>query len=326
MKSATVTRSVDWVRRKNNNNALDFTFAIQRKEVWNLEHKGNFIGSILKGIPIESLLFEEDANDEGCYLVLDGKQRLTTLLQYMKDEFTISNKCKIQEVDGVQITGKIFSELPENLQERIREYELNISVMRPLTEDERELLFYMRNQAVALTKIELTRALMGSEALRTIINLVQHPIFDKLGLSSSKSYRDQQVALEILILETGENLSFEGSDLMQFAEKCKRNGISKETTETLTKVFDYMDAAIPKKMTVAKVHVPMLYMVAKNAMNDSVASEKFFKWMRKFFKENRGADNEYTNACDSGLLQKAKIQTRIKYMLNHYNNNIDTVE
>lgn len=325
MKSSTITRAVDWVRRKNNSNALDFTFAIQRKEVWNLEHKGNFIGAILQGIPIESLLFEEDANNEGCYLVLDGKQRLTTLLQYMKDEFVVTNKCKIQEVDGISIVDKKFSELPEFLQERLKEYELNIAVMRPMTEDERELLFYMRNQAVSLTKIELTRVLMGSEALRTITALAQHPIIKKLNLSSSKSYRDQQVIMEILVLETGKNMSFEGSALMKFAEECKREGINKEVTETLIKVFDYLDAVIPKKMPIAKVHIPMLYLVAKRAMADNVDGEVFFKWIKKFFKENKGADSEYSKACDSGLLQKSKIQTRIKLMTDHYINNINSI-
>lgn len=304
---------------------MDFTFAIQRKEVWNLEHKGNFIGSILAGIPIESLLFEEDPNYDGGYLVLDAKQRITTMLQYMRDEFAVSNKCKIQEVDGVSLVDKKFSDLPESLQEKIKERELSIEIMRPMTEDERELVFFMRNQAVPLTKFELVRALMGSESLRAITVLAEHPIVEKLSLASTKSYRDQQVVTEILILETGTGLSFEGNDLMKFAETCNKDGISEETKETMLKVFSYLDAAIPKKVSIAKVHVPILYWVAKKAMTDNVDGEEFFKWMKKFFKDSKGADNAYSDACDSGLLQKGKIQTRINFMTEHYTNNIGTI-
>lgn len=89
---------VNWLNKQNKKGNLDFSISIQRKEVWDIEHRSNLVGAILIGIPVESLLFEEDGN--GGYYVLDGKQRSTTILRFLNDEFEISPKCKISNVNG----------------------------------------------------------------------------------------------------------------------------------------------------------------------------------------------------------------------------------
>lgn len=318
IKSVMEKHTVNWLKRANEKKNLDFTISIQRKEVWNSEHKSNLIGAMLLGIPVESLLFEEESESEEGYLVLDGKQRCLTILRFLNNEFAISANCKVQQINSENIVGKTFSELSESLQEALKDYELTLSVMRPLTEDERELIFFMRNQAIALTKVELMRVLMGSQTLNVVKTLVEHPLIEKLKLGASKGYRDQQVVTEILILETGKDYSFSGKDLMAFAEEIKKDGIEEDTQATILKVFDYLNAAIPDKYRIRKIHIPMLYIVASTAIDDGTPPEKFFEWVKCFFKNNKGADNDYTRACESGILLKNNIKARIDYMMNDY--------
>lgn len=54
----------------------------QRRDAWTPERKSLFIESILIGMPIPQLVLAEDPNEKGKYIVLDGKQRLLSILQF----------------------------------------------------------------------------------------------------------------------------------------------------------------------------------------------------------------------------------------------------
>lgn len=318
--------TINWLNKKNSKGMLDFTISIQRKEVWDIEHKSNLIGAILIGIPVESLLFEEDG--EGGYYVLDGKQRSTTILRYLNDEFEISSKCKVADVNGECITGKKFSELSEELQDEILEFELSVSTLRPLTEDERETLFFMRNQAVSLTNIELTRVLLGSDSMKIVEDLSNHNFLNKTAIGSVASKnkcKDQQVVLECLLLDSKKELGFGSKDLRQFAEELKEEGITESQKQTVIDTFEYLDLAILEKSRhLKKIHIPMVYSVAQVAMEQDVPGEAFFAWMEGFFeslKEN--PDNEYNNAVSSSSASLLQVKKRNVYMLNHFNENIE---
>jgi hypothetical protein len=56
--------------------------AFQRRDAWRIEKKSRFIESLLLGLPIPQIVLAEDKANKGRYLVLDGKQRLLTLLQF----------------------------------------------------------------------------------------------------------------------------------------------------------------------------------------------------------------------------------------------------
>jgi hypothetical protein len=326
IKFTTEKHTVSWLLRKSIGNALDFTIAIQRKEVWDDMHKSNLIASVLLGVPIESLLFEEDGEDG--YLVLDAKQRSLTLISFLKDGFSISDKCKVSKIDGVDIIGKKFSELSQDMQEKIKECELPISTLRPLTEDEREIVFFMRNQQVPLSKMELIRSVLGSRALEIVEKLTAHNFMTKINLSTSKTnrYQDLQVILEIMMHELDKDCSHSGSDLTEFAKEIREAGVSKELMEKVFKVFSYMDEAFTKKVkALRKVHVSTMYVVGKRAFSDGVAPKTFDNWVMKFFADIKGNDNEYNQATDSGVNQKQNIKKRIAFALKHYEENIHSV-
>lgn len=323
IKSTTEKHTINWLMRANNNKNLDFNIAIQRKEVWDLRHKSNLIASALIGVPIESLLFEEEGDEEG-YLVLDGKQRSSSFLQYLRNEFAISEDCKIKEVNGESIVKKHFNELSEDLQDYLKETELTISVLRPLTEDERETIFFMRNQAVALTKAELTRVLLGSKSMEILQGLCEHEFLTKTNISRNR-YLDQEVMLQCLILETGKDYGFSGKEMPKVAEEIKLEGISKELNKCMVTVLDYLNTSIKEKnRSLRKVHIPMIYAVARQAIQDGVDPVDFSKWVTQFFSDIKGDVNEYTEACNNSSATKANVQKRLIFIMEHYRKNAYT--
>lgn len=56
--------------------------AFQRRDAWRIDKKSRFIESLLLGLPVPQIVLAEDKTKKGQYLVLDGKQRLLTLLQF----------------------------------------------------------------------------------------------------------------------------------------------------------------------------------------------------------------------------------------------------
>ncbi|HZF96020.1 MAG TPA: DUF262 domain-containing protein [Allosphingosinicella sp.] len=54
----------------------------QRRDAWSRPAKSRFIESIILGLPIPQVVLAERRNQRGRYLILDGKQRLLSLMQY----------------------------------------------------------------------------------------------------------------------------------------------------------------------------------------------------------------------------------------------------
>lgn len=54
----------------------------QRRDAWTDERKSRFIESLILGFPIPQLVLAESSKQRGRYIVIDGKQRLLSLIQF----------------------------------------------------------------------------------------------------------------------------------------------------------------------------------------------------------------------------------------------------
>lgn len=85
----------------------------QRRSVWSVEKKAFFIDSILKNLPIPPVFLRQKVDDETgktSYEVIDGKQRLTSLVEFIEDEFSTADEGEDPFHDAA-LAGKYFSEL-----------------------------------------------------------------------------------------------------------------------------------------------------------------------------------------------------------------------
>jgi hypothetical protein len=99
------------------------------------------------------------------------------------DEFALSPKIRVKEIGGVSLVGLKFSMLSEELQSKIMEYELTISILRPLEPEERATVFFMRNQAAPLSKMDLSLVMLGEQAMDTFAELCNHDfMMNKIGV------------------------------------------------------------------------------------------------------------------------------------------------
>ena len=67
---------------------LDATY--QRKFVWEESDQSAFIDSVCKGIIPSNIIFNKKSKEQ---IVIDGKQRLTSLIRYFSNEIPLINLC-----------------------------------------------------------------------------------------------------------------------------------------------------------------------------------------------------------------------------------------
>lgn len=81
-----VVYSSDWttetilaqLRRQN----IQINPSFQRRDAWTRRRKSRFVESLILGLPVPQIVLAERREQKGQYIVLDGKQRLLTLLQF----------------------------------------------------------------------------------------------------------------------------------------------------------------------------------------------------------------------------------------------------
>jgi hypothetical protein len=96
---------------------IDLAPRFQRRDAWTREKKSKFIESLLLGLPIPQLVLAERKGERGRYLVLDGKQRLTSLLKFTGagPESEKDNNFRLANLEvRVDLNGRRFTDFLAN--------------------------------------------------------------------------------------------------------------------------------------------------------------------------------------------------------------------
>lgn len=117
--------SLDTIAAMVDSAAIDIQPQYQRRARWSNEKRSALIESFLLNIPVPPVYLAED--DYGVYSVIDGKQRITTVHDFMSDSFALT---KLD--DFADIEGRRFSQLPRELANalRVRPYIRAITLLR----------------------------------------------------------------------------------------------------------------------------------------------------------------------------------------------------
>lgn len=98
-----------------------------RNYIWSDDEKENLIENIMDGYPSIGNVIVAPADDEcNAYDVMDGKQRLVTISDYLNNRFS----CR----------GKYFCELPKAIRYKINAYPLTVIVVDAVTDEEKREL------------------------------------------------------------------------------------------------------------------------------------------------------------------------------------------
>lgn len=111
----------------------------QRHFVWDETRQSNLVESIFLGIPVPSLFMA--TNDDSTWEVIDGLQRITTLVNFIRPEFKIgvqdvsNSTLKIGDLGKLKsLSGTTFSDLPETIKLNFLTRPIRITVLNDLSD------------------------------------------------------------------------------------------------------------------------------------------------------------------------------------------------
>lgn len=111
------------------NNQLELNPNFQRRSVWNDNARSYLMDTIIRGFPIPKVFIRQKINvmtRNSIREVVDGQQRLRTILSYLNDGFTIS-KGHNPTFGGLYFSQ--LSQVDEDIQTSILNYEISVDLL-----------------------------------------------------------------------------------------------------------------------------------------------------------------------------------------------------
>lgn len=245
--TSTVDYNLESITQLITKKTIDLAAKYQRRFRWDDLRKSKLIESFLMNVPIPPIFLNED--DLGKYSVIDGKQRLSAISEYLSGTLLLTGLKVFTDVNG-----KSFFDLPIPFQNalKIRANVRAIIILRQSDKDIKYEVFQRLNTGgVILNAQEIRNSAFPGKLNDKILDLSENPSFHKLlgikSRSKSKIYqemRDAELVLRFFALKDSWT-SYAGGlkrildSFMDDNEKMANSKVellSKEFLETLEKV------------------------------------------------------------------------------------------
>ena len=273
-KSKSKVYTVASIVKKMENYTIRFDHPLQREsEQWNSAMKGNLISDILQNNPIPELIFADQVID-GISIIwdIDGKQRCTTVYLYVKNMFKLSknirkymikyqqikkdengkcilneNKVPIYEWKEYDIRGKYFKDLPDMLQEKLLDYNFNVTQYLNCSSDEIAYHIERYNAGKPMNGNQKGLIKLGETFAVMVKNIANMEFFKDIG--NYKVSENKNGAIGRLIIESIMSINFLNSWKKNQEDMCEFlfNNATNEMFESFEVLVDRITQIIDEE-------------------------------------------------------------------------------
>ena len=169
----------------------------QRRAVWSAPARIMLMDTILRYIPMPKIFLANTIRDDRTYrVVIDGQQRISAILDFLRDEFSLEHPYSGEH------KGKRFSQLDNDARDRFLSYPIDFNEAINLTDEQvREVFARVNKYTVPLNKQELRRADFPGDFLNVSEKLAVHNFFDEINIvtaANRRRYSDVEYISELL--------------------------------------------------------------------------------------------------------------------------------
>lgn len=294
--------------------------------------KSLLIHSIFANYPVPPVycLKEAISDKDYSYSILDGKQRLTTIFDFIDGRYPLDTETPSVTIDDTvyELGGKYFTDLDIECQQELLRFKFTIYGFEDADDDLIEEIFFRLNNSTPLSKPQKAMPLCGVENAKFIKSILSDRFFSEICQFSALQRRksdDMCTLLQAMMLldnryEGYEFTSISADEIMRYAASIKNN-YSEEQKNRLYDIIDYLEKVFPEKdKMLKKINIPIVMLAADTAMGDGYDPVKnvyrvgpmyFRQWFSYFFAE---CYEEYKQYCSSGSIKKEKTLKRIEIM------------
>jgi len=308
---------------------ISFKNVVQRSFVWEKHRMSELIWSIIMGYPIPPVYAERGESDSDkvkIYDVMDGQQRNTSIYKYMKDEFELTKLKPIPYLDEdgnectIDISGKKFSELEEELQDAIKDATITVKYYDNLDQTQKAEMFRRLNNGKPLST--KSRTLASAKNIGELLDIGSHKLFEDMLTEKSRANKNHAVIVtKVLTMLNNDvdNVSFASKD---FNPQIEAMEVTEDDKVELNKVFNYIvnvheELASNHEKDVARklyteTHLVSLVPFVKQSIDNDITEAMFGEFLTSFFKTENDSDvyARYMEATSNGVARNGSIVAR----------------
>ncbi|MCY7949370.1 DUF262 domain-containing protein [Bacillus inaquosorum] len=306
-----------------NNYRAHFEFPIfQRGFIWKDEQKSLLIHSILIGFPLPNLILSK--NDYS-YTVIDGKQRLYTIFDFMEDKFRLYPDTP--NVSNNNIAFCTFSKLPLKLQQNFLNESLRFTIVEGADNSDIFELFGRLNNFTPISNF--TKRTFRSSLMDQVLDLANHTFFQKhypLTPTARKTQVDNQIVIITSMLLDKElpvdKVNTKATeDYLEYLSKSNKT----LETESIKQIIDYMELVSgyltvrEKRKIYKKVDTIVILQVSFELSKKNIDHEIFSEFLKQFFINSQMEYDPYNDLKKSGFHEIKNIKKRVEILKNNFN-------
>jgi hypothetical protein len=197
------SQTISWFSDLHKRKLLNMDPPYQRRSVWNQSYKDEFVDTVLLQFPAPAIFLYEEVTPDGTstYQVVDGKQRLTTVFDFSKGLFPVS-----EESPAVHLRGKYFEQLSRDEKTAFWTYQFPVEYLPTNDETVINTIFQRINKNTSkLTRQELRHARFGGPFISAAEELTEFmfealpQFFPRIQNQSRKQMKDVELVANLLL-------------------------------------------------------------------------------------------------------------------------------
>lgn len=235
------TQDISWFIDLDRNGQLDLDPPYQRRSVWSTRDRRFFLDTIFRGYPSPSIFLFKATKQSGAisYEVVDGKQRLETILRFHRGEIAIA-----RDFGDMELDGKKWKHLASDHRQAFSDYVLPVEFIRIVDGGQVNQVFDRLNRnSRRLARQELRHARYDGWFVNLVEEEAQQNLWRELGVVTTtrvKRMRDVQFISELLmVIAQGEIRGFDQDAIDDFYarhEESADDGLALDEEEFRTTV------------------------------------------------------------------------------------------
>ena len=201
----TVAKALAW------RSAIDDRPPYQRESaIWSLDKQQLFIDSLVNGYDVPKIYLHDlrGKRPTKVYAIVDGKQRLTAIWDFLGDSFPLAPDFRVERRNMPDLppdalaprAGQRFSEFDCHWTEVLRQTFLSVVLIRHATVDDIEDLFSRLNNGEPLNAAEKRNA-MGGDMAKLIRTVARRPFFTARLHFTNARHHHYELATRLLLVE-----------------------------------------------------------------------------------------------------------------------------
>lgn len=323
MKTASKERTLQWISNQYEKGNISFSHKLQRPiGQWSPKMKSLLIHSLLSGFPVNPIYCVEEDNT---IYTLDGSQRTSTCIAYVKNEFALSkdtpnvvieSKANGESVSKeYEIAGKKFKKLDAEVQATLLACSLEFCTLSDYADSEVKEMFRRQNAGKPLNS-KLLRIVNESDKFSDMVySLATHPFMDKLVTKTQrKNGTDRDLIIQtFMLIETNQDqefVSFRGKDVDSFVSD-HADTIGEDKIETLKTAMDKFNESFDE-IKIPVTSIPMVLYTGYRITKDKKSFAKLVDLVNEFI-AGYEANEEYKQFVQSGTSGAENVRGRLDW-------------